>query len=77
VPCSDRIARRVALLVACAVVSLPALPAAQAADQVVSGTVEPTLGISLDAGGTVSGTALATVTRQQRGDVTVITVIPR
>ncbi|MDX6665088.1 MAG: hypothetical protein QOG68_1294, partial [Solirubrobacteraceae bacterium] len=43
----------------------------------VSGTVEPTLGISLDAGGTASGTALATVTRQQRGDVTVITVIPR
>ena len=73
--CDGRRVVRFAAVLA-AVAAFAALPA-QAADQVVSGMVEPTLGVSLDASGTGSGTSLATVTREQRGDVLVITVTPR
>jgi hypothetical protein len=52
-----------------------ALPVAHAQDQLVTGMVEATLGVSTTGAG--SGTSMATVTRERRGDVTIITVIPR
>lgn len=59
-----------------AITALAALPTAQAADQLVTGTVAPTLGISIDGSNTVGGTTAATVTREQRGDTLYVTVIP-
>jgi hypothetical protein len=58
-----------------AVVALSVTATAGAAGQVVSGTVEPTLGVSTDGSG--SGTSLATVIRERHGDMLVITVLPR
>ena len=55
-----------------------ALPAAQAADQVITGTVAPMFGVSFGDDGRVivSGTTPVRVTTEQRGDTTVTTVIP-
>lgn len=53
-----------------------ALPAAQAADQVVTGTVAPMLGVGVGADGTIVGTVRAKVTREMRGDVLYVTVVP-
>lgn len=58
-----------------AVLSLStSLAPAGAADQVVTGTVPAQIGLAPD--GTSSGTADATITREQRGDVLYVTVIP-
>jgi hypothetical protein len=50
--------------------------AAPAADQVVSGTVVATLGVSVDDTGVTSGTSPSVVTHEQRGNTLLITVIP-
>lgn len=53
-----------------------ATPAA-AQNQTVTGVVGSTMGVSPGYGAQASGTSGAVVTRVQRGDVTIITVIPR
>jgi hypothetical protein len=70
-----RLVRRTATL-AGALTILAALPAAHAADQLVTGTVAPQIGIGLDPGDVSGGTAAATVTRERRGDVLYVTVVP-
>lgn len=62
------------VLVAAVVSAGGFLGPAQAADQVVTGTVGSQIGIAAD--GTTGGTAGVTVVRERRGDVVYLTVIP-
>lgn len=74
----SRPVRRSTLL---AVVLLSLAPAAfgQTAGEQLTGVVTPTIGISVDASGTVTGTAgtqPSAVTRELRGTTVVVTVTP-
>lgn len=58
------------------ITALAVLPTAHAADQLVTGTVAPTLGISIDGSSAAGSTTAATVIREQRSDALYVTVIP-
>lgn len=62
------------VLVAAAVCLAAFLAPAQAAEQVVTGTVAAQIGIAPD--GSSGGTSGATITREQRGNVLYVTVVP-
>ncbi|MCW2966528.1 MAG: hypothetical protein JWM71_300 [Solirubrobacteraceae bacterium] len=66
------------LLLAVGLTGASALPAADAADQVISAVAAPTLGVGIDAQGHVvsGGTMAAHVEREWRGRTLIITVVP-
>jgi hypothetical protein len=69
--------RRLSSTLAVSLAAALALSAtAPAADQVVSGVVVATLGVSVDGSAVTSGTSHSVVTHEQRGDTLLITVIP-
>jgi hypothetical protein len=58
------------------IAAFAALPTAQAAEQLVTGTVAPTVSVSIDGSSAAGGTTVVTVTREQRGDTLYVTVTP-
>lgn len=64
------------VFVAAALLVAVSLSPASAAEQSVTGTVAPQIGIGLDPGAASVGTAEATVSHELRGDVLYVTVVP-
>jgi hypothetical protein len=75
--------RRLLTVLACGCATLAAVSPAAATGgagtaQLVSGTVQPMLGVSVQADGSVTriGTVGETITREQRGQNIIVTVVP-
>lgn len=68
--------RRVRRLVLALAVALLPGGFAEAADQTVTGTVAPVLGVGVGDGAGAGGTVRSTVTRELRGDTLYVTVMP-
>lgn len=66
--------------IALMVLALPVAGSARANNQIISATVAPSLGIGMDAYGNLSqggATVDVSVTRERRGDLVVVTVMPQ